>query len=62
MNEHIPHGHGLSYKKGIADSLLNDMPDYHSHEDDLPEGHDRSYQRGVEHGRQIAAEVASRVR
>jgi hypothetical protein len=58
MEQDIPHGHGLSFKKGISDGLLN-MADYNG---DLPNGHDESYARGVQEGIALRATVAERVR
>ncbi len=54
----IPHGHGLSHKKGIADGLL----DAAKFADDLPNGHDESYQRGKAEGEALRLVVAARVR
>lgn len=56
----IPHGHGLSYKKGIVDGLLNGKKD--ELEKPIPNGHDASYNRGVKEGKQLANEINSRVR
>lgn len=59
-NKTIPHGHGLSYKKGIADGLLGtereDLKGY------VPQGHDGSYKKGVEEGKELAVSINSRVR
>ena len=53
----IPHGHGLSFKKGIADGL----PDRRDHEDTHPETHSLSSSRGLEFGVQLKNEVAKLV-
>lgn len=55
----IPHGHGLSFKKGLADGLLErESPDT----DELPEGHSRSYNRGVSVGDELRKQIARVVR
>lgn len=58
MEPDIPHGHGLSFKKGVSDGLL-ERNDY---ADDLPNGHNESYRRGVEEGLAIRHRIARRVR
>jgi hypothetical protein len=50
----IPHGHGLSFKKGIADSLLGSS----DHEGTTHETHAASYQRGIEVGKTLKQEIA----
>ena len=54
----IPHGHGMSFKKGVSDGLL-DRTDYeHSvHPTNLA-----SYRRGVEFGVQLRSAIAEQVR
>ena len=49
----IPHGHGLSIKKGICDGIMNDSKFKVS----LPDGHNASYERGIEIGKTILDEV-----
>ena len=54
----IPHGHGLSHKKGISDGLLNQR----TYEAEIHHTHQASYQRGIEEGQILRQEVAQRVR
>lgn len=54
----IPHGHGLSFKKGVADGLL----DCRDHEATPHETHSASYQRGLEVGAELKCEVARLVK
>ena len=54
----IPHGHGLSHKKGISDGLLNT----NTFAQDLPNGHQLSYQRGRTEGEALREAIAQRVR
>ncbi len=54
----IPHGHGLSHKKGISDGLL----DRNSFAHVLPNGHQQSYLRGRTEGEALRQNVAQRVR
>lgn len=54
----IPHGHGLSFKKGIADGLL----DTDSNEDTCHETHRASYLRGHELGVMLKLEIAGNVK
>ena len=49
----IPHGHGLSTKRGISDGLL-DRTEY---EGKVPNGHDASYQRGVGAGKDLMQQI-----
>ena len=56
--EEIPHGHGLSTKRGIADGLLEETRG----QGDVPNGHDASYQRGVEIGKELKRQIADLVR
>ena len=51
----IPHGHGLSFKKGVADGLL----DCRDHEE-TP--HTASYERGLVVGSELKREVAKLVK
>ncbi len=54
----IPHGHGLSFKKGVADGLL----DCREHESTPHETHSASYQRGHEVGAELKREIAKLVK
>lgn len=54
----IPHGHGLSFKKGIADGLL----DSREHEATPHETHTASYQRGIEVGAELKQKIAKLVK
>lgn len=54
----IPHGHGLSFKKGVADGLLGKR----QHESSCHETHAASYIRGYEIGEQLKAEFANHVK
>jgi len=54
----IPHGHGLSHKKGISDGLL-ERNDY---AESIHETHRASYLRGVDEGRILRGVTALRVR
>lgn len=53
----IPHGHGLSFKKGVADALL----DCRDHEETPHETHSASYQCGLEVGAELKREFAKLV-
>ncbi len=54
----IPHGHGLSFKKGVVDGLL----DTKQHENSCHATHAASYLRGYEVGGQLKDEVAKHVK
>lgn len=54
----IPHGHGRSFKKGVADGLLDEK----TSESNLPNGHDESYRKGVELGKKLKEEIAEKVK
>lgn len=54
----IPHGHGISFKKGLADGLL----DCRDHEATPHETHSASYQRGLEVGAELKREIAKLVK
>ncbi len=56
--EDIPHGHGLSFKRGVADGLL----DFNSHQSQPHDTHAASYERGKSFGIQLKAEIAKRVK
>lgn len=54
----IPHGHGLSFKNGVADGLL----DNRDHEAIPHETHAASYQRGLEVGAELKIIIAKLVK
>lgn len=54
----IPHGHGLSFKNGIADGLL----DSEEHAQTTHETNRASYQRGVEVGAALKRAIAPLVK
>ncbi|QTR48077.1 hypothetical protein J9253_09250 [Thiothrix litoralis] len=55
----IPHGHGLSFKKGISDGILEE----NTFESSLPSGgHLFSYKKGYELGKLLKNEVARKVK
>ena len=54
----IPHGHGLSFKKGLADGLLG-TEEYKSTCHDTNAA---SYRRGLEVGNALKQEVAEQVK
>jgi hypothetical protein len=54
----IPNGHGLSFKKGVADGLL----DCRANEATPHETHSASYQRGIEVGVELKREIAKLVK
>jgi hypothetical protein len=54
----IPHGHGLSFKKGIADGLL----DSGEHAQTTHETNRASYQRGKEVGAALKSAIAPLVK
>lgn len=56
--EEIPHGHGLSFKRGVADGLL----DSDAHQNEPHETHKASYERGKAFGIQLKAEIAKHVK
>ncbi len=56
--ENIPHGHGLSFKRGVADGLLNSD----AHQSDFHQTHAASYERGKTFGIQLRSEIAKHVR
>lgn len=55
----LPHGHGLSYKKGVSDGLLGESK-YENETSKLR--HSASYKKGYELGEALKAEVASKVK
>ncbi len=54
----IPHGHGLSFKKGVADGLL----ECRDHEATPHETHTASYQCGIEVGAELKSQIAKLVK
>lgn len=54
----IPHGHGLSFKRGVSDGLLEES----TYDGEVHETHRASYQRGVEEGVALRVAIADRVR
>lgn len=54
LPEKLPEGHGLSFKKGIADALLKEE----RLASDLPNGHGASYQKGRQFGDQLKERIA----
>ncbi|WP_334108558.1 hypothetical protein [Methylobacillus sp.] len=54
----IPHGHGLSFKRGVADGLL----DTKEHESLPHDTHSASYQRGIALGITFKNEIAKLVK
>jgi hypothetical protein len=56
--EEIPHGHGLSFKKGVADGLL----DCRDNEGTVHKTNAASYQRGVEIGTDLKRDIAHLVK
>lgn len=54
----IPHGHGLSYKKGVSDGLL----DRYDYETSIHETHRASYRRGREFGTMLRSMIAEKVK
>jgi hypothetical protein len=49
----IPHGHGLSFKKGVADGLLA----CRDHENTTHKTHAASYQRGIDLGTELQQKI-----
>lgn len=54
----IPHGHGLSFKKGIADGLLETK----EHESTCHETHATNYRCGLDVGETLKREIATQVK
>jgi hypothetical protein len=55
--EEIPHGHGASFKKGIASILVNS-----DFSENLPNGYKHSYERGQQIGNQFKNAIAELVK
>lgn len=54
----LPVGRGLSYKKGVADGLLDEK----RFENDIPDGHSKAYRDGSLYGQQLKEEIARKVK
>ena len=54
----IPHGHGLSYKRGLSDGLLSEQ----NYAKEIHQTHTASYERGRVVGEKLKEEVAKLVR
>lgn len=54
----LPHGHGLSFKKGVSDGLLDEK----IYESKLPNGHENSYKLGVRYGAELQEKVKQKVK
>lgn len=54
----IPEGHGLSFKRGVADGLL----DCREHEQEPHKTHSASYQRGFAVGVELKRKIAALVK
>ncbi|MGZ0018712.1 hypothetical protein [Nitrosomonas sp. wSCUT-2] len=57
--DELPHGHGASFKKGIADALLESARSEWLH---TPEGHNESREKGQVVGKEIAKLVSKIVK
>jgi hypothetical protein len=57
-NKDLPHGHGLSFKKGISDALLNTKQFTSS----IPNGHNASYRKGYQEGINLKENINTRVK
>jgi len=53
----IPHGHGLSFKRGVADGLLES----NQYEDEIHDTHSASYKKGQDVGKRMKQIVAQHV-
>jgi len=54
----IPHGHGLSFKKGVADALLNNR----EHEQSCHKTHSASYNEGQKLGLKLLEQISKHVK
>lgn len=52
--QEIPHGHGLSFKKGVADGLFK----CNENEQKVPKSHLKSYERGLKVGAELERGIA----
>lgn len=55
--DELPHGHGASFKKGVADAILESAKTELAH---TPEGHDESRRKGLILGGEIV-KIVSRI-
>jgi hypothetical protein len=55
--DELPHGHGASFKKGIADAILESAKTELAH---TPEGHEDSRKKGLAVGEEIV-KIVSRI-
>jgi hypothetical protein len=55
----LPHGHGASFKKGIADAILESARTELIH---TPEGHEESRKKGMAVGEEIVKFVSALVK
>lgn len=53
----IPHGHGMSFKRGVADGILGASV----HKQECHETHIASYQKGLQIGKSLIDTVADHV-
>ena len=58
MIPEIPHGHGLSFKKGISDALL----DNESPRENIHETHRATYNRGLNFGLTLKQRIGQKVK
>ncbi len=54
----LPHGHGLSYKRGVSDGLLGNE----SFREQIPNGHEKSYEKGIKFGEDLKKEISEDVK
>lgn len=54
----IPHGHGMSFKRGVADGLL----DCREHEEAISKTNSASYKRGLAVGEELKSKIAKLVK
>jgi hypothetical protein len=56
----LPHGHGLSFKKGVCSILMKDL--CHVDKKDLPNGHAKSFEKGRKYGLELEQRIAQKVK
>ena len=56
----LPHGHGLSFKKGICSILMKDSCNVDKK--DLPNGHTKSFEEGQKLGLELKQIIAQKVK
>ena len=54
----IPHGHGLSFKKGVSDGVLDSKENQKS----IHETHLASYRKGLIFGEELKSKIAKHVK